>query len=236
MLKYKRILLKLSGEVLEGKQKFGIDQDALKYFVSEIKSAYDKGITIGIVIGGGNFIRGNQYVKNSIISKTDADYMGMLSTIINGIALRNALIHFGMPCKLVNSFPIEKIGEMYNQAKVEQYLKDKNIIVFTGGTSNPYFTTDSAAALRAIEIGADLLVKGTKVDGVFNADPMKDKNAKKYERISFDEVYKNNLKVMDLTAITLCKENNIPVAVYNVAKKGLLLELLEGKIIGTIVS
>lgn len=236
MLKYKKVLLKLSGEVLRGKQEFGIDQDALKYFVSEIKSAYDKGITIGIVIGGGNFIRGSQFNKDSIIPKTEADYMGMLSTIINGIALRNAFIHFGIPCKLVNSFPIEKIGEMYNQAKVEQYLKEKNIIIFTGGTGNPYFTTDSAAALRAIEIGADLLVKGTKVDGVFNADPMLDKNAKKYERISFDEVYKNNLKIMDLTAITLCKENNIRVAVYNVAKKGYLLELLEGKIIGTIVS
>jgi uridylate kinase len=236
MLKYKRILLKLSGEVLEGNQGFGIDQDALKYFVTEIKSAYDKGISLAIVIGGGNFIRGNQYVNNSMIPKTEADYMGMLSTVINGIALKNALIHYGLPCKLVNSFPIEKIGEMYNQSKVDQYLKDNNIIIFTGGTSNPYFTTDSAAALRAIEIGADLLVKGTKVDGVFNADPMKDKSAIKYEHITFDEVYKNNLKVMDLTAITLCKENHIPVAVYNVAKKGKLLELLEGKIIGTIVS
>jgi uridylate kinase len=236
MLKYKRILLKLSGEVLEGKQQFGIDQDALKYFVSEIKSAYDNGISISVVIGGGNFIRGNQFLYNSIIPKTEADYMGMLSTVINGIALKNALIHYGMPCKLVNSFPIEKIGEMFNQAKVEQYLKENNIIIFTGGTSNPYFTTDSAAALRAIEIGAELLVKGTKVDGVYNADPMIDANAKKYERISFDEVYKNNLKVMDLTAITLCKENNIQIAVYNASKKGQLLELLEGKIIGTIVS
>ena len=236
MLKYKRVLLKLSGEVLGGKQEYGIDQDALKYFVSEIKSAYDKGISIGIVIGGGNFIRGNQFVKDSIIPKTEADYMGMLSTVINGIALRNAIIYFGMPCKLINSFPIEKIGEMYNQANVEQYLNDKNIIVFTGGTSNPYFTTDSAAALRAIEIGADLLVKGTKVDGVYNADPMIDKNAIKYENISFDEVYKNDLKVMDLTAITLCKENNIKLAVYNVANKGQFLELLEGKIVGTIVS
>lgn len=236
MLKYKRVLLKLSGEVLGGKQEYGIDQVALKYFVSEIKSAYDKGITIGIVIGGGNFIRGSQYIKDSIIPKTEADYMGMLSTIINGIALRNALIHYGIPCKLVNSFPIEKIGEMYNQAKVEQYLNDKNILIFTGGTSNPYFTTDSAAALRAIEIGADLLVKGTKVDGVYSADPIIDKNATMYEKISFDEVYKHNLKVMDLTAITLCKENNIPVAVYNVSKQGQLLELLEGKNIGTIVS
>jgi uridylate kinase len=236
MLKYKRVLLKLSGEVLGGKQEYGIDQEALKYFVSEIKSAYDKGTTIGIVIGGGNFIRGNQYITDSIIPKTEADYMGMLSTVINGIALRNAFKHYGIPCKLVNSFPIEKIGEMYNQANVEQYLNDKNIIVFTGGTSNPYFTTDSAAALRAIEIGAELLIKATKVDGVFNADPVLDKNAKKFDKITFDEIYKNNLKVMDLTAITLCKENKIPLAVYNAGKKGQLVELLEGGNIGTIVS
>ena len=236
MLKYKKILLKLSGEVLEGKQGFGIDQDALKYFVSEIKSVYDKGITIGVVIGGGNFIRGNQYVNNNLIPKTEADYMGMLSTVINGIALKNALIHYGIPCKLINSFPIEKIGEMYNQSKVDQYLIENYVLIFTGGTGNPYFTTDSAAALRAIEIGADILVKGTKVDGVFDADPMKNHNAIKFEHITFDEVYKNNLNVMDLTAITLCKENKIPIAVYNVANKGQLLELLEGKIIGTIVS
>jgi len=236
MLKYKRVLLKLSGEVLGGKQECGIDQEALKYFVSEIKSAYDKGIIFGIVIGGGNFIRGNQFIKDSIIPKTEADYMGMISTVINGIALRNAFNHYGIPCKLVNSFPIEKIGEMYNQANVEQYLHDKNILIFTGGTSNPYFTTDSAAALRAIEIGADLLVKGTKVDGVYTADPVLDKNAVKYEKISYDEVYKHHLKVMDLTAITLCMENKIPVAVYNVNKTGQLLELLEGKNIGTIVS
>jgi uridylate kinase len=137
---------------------------------------------------------------------------------------------------LINSFPIEKIGEMYNQSKVDQYLIENYVLIFTGGTGNPYFTTDSAAALRAIEIGADILVKGTKVDGVFDADPMKNHNAIKFEHITFDEVYKNNLNVMDLTAITLCKENKIPIAVYNVANKGQLLELLEGKIIGTIVS
>jgi uridylate kinase len=236
MLKYKRILLKLSGEVLGGKQEYGVDQDALKYFVSEIKSVYDKGISVAIVIGGGNFIRGNQYLNNSIIPKTEADYMGMLSTVINGIALRNGLTHFGLPCRLINSFPVEKIGEMYNQTKVEQYLAENKILIFTGGTGNPYFTTDSAAALRAIEIGADLLVKGTKVDGVYSADPVIEKNAVRFNKISFDEVYKQNLKVMDLTAITLCMENKIPLAVYNVSKKGQLLQLLEGKNIGTIVS
>jgi uridylate kinase len=236
MLKYKRILLKLSGEVLEGNQGFGIDQDALNYFVSEIKSVYDEGTGVAVVIGGGNFIRGKQYIGNSMIPKTEADYMGMLSTIINGIALKNALIHSGIPSKLINSFPVEKIGEMYNQSKVEQYLEENFILIFTGGTSNPYFTTDSAAALRAIEIKADLLVKGTKVDGVYSADPMIDKNAIRYETISFDQVYEKNLKIMDLTAITLCKENHIPVAVFNVEKKGQLLSLMKGNNIGTIVS
>jgi uridylate kinase len=234
-MKYKRVLLKLSGEALSGKKEFGIDNDALRYFVSEIKSIVDRGVETAIVVGGGNLFRGSDLLSNHTVGKLRGDYMGMLATVINGIALHTAIEKSGMNCRLVTSFAIEKIGEVYNQDNVLSYLDDGNVVIFTGGTGNPFFTTDTAATLRAVEIGANLLLKGTRVDGIYSDDPEKNPQATKFDDITFDEVYQKNLKVMDLTSITLCKENDLPLVVFNINTKGNLQKIISGEKTGTFV-
>jgi len=235
-MKYKKILLKLSGEVLAGKNSFGIEENALMFYVNEISEIVEKGIQVAIVIGGGNIFRGASYSSAFNIDQPRADYMGMLATVINGIALNEAFRQKGFNCKHITAFEIQKIGEIYNHEKALQYFDSNNIIIFTGGTGNPLFTTDSAAALRAIELNCDLLIKGTKVDGVFSADPLKYQDAIKYNTASFDEVIEKNLKVMDTAAFALCREHKMPVVVYNANIKGNLLKIIESVKIGTLIS
>lgn len=234
-MKYKRILLKLSGEMIAGNKSFGIDNDSLYFFAEEIKSIYNKGIQLGVVIGGGNIFRGAELVLAGGIDKESCDYIGMMSTIINGIALQVALEKIGVPCKHITAFKIEKIGEPFNQAVVLNYLAEGKVLIFTGGTSNPYFTTDTAAALRAIEISAEAILKATKVDGVYSADPKKDLKATKYAVLSFDEAISKELKIMDLTAFTLCRENKMPLVVFDAHQKGNILRVIEKGDIGTLV-
>jgi len=234
-MKYKKILLKLSGEMLSGKQPFGIENDTLNFFTNEIKKVVDQGVKTGIVIGGGNIFRGSQLIESGFVDRAQGDYMGMLATVINGIALQTSFARAGIKSRHITSFPIEKVGEMYHQEKVLSYFEDNNVLIFTGGTSNPYFTTDSAAALRAIELNVDILLKGTKVDGVYNADPNKDPNAVKYEKVSFTEVLSKELKVMDMTDFALCRENNMPIIVFDAMKENNLIRVVEKSDIGTLV-
>lgn len=234
-MKYNRVLLKLSGEVLAGKQNFGVENQAIEYFTDEIKSVVDQNVELGIVIGGGNIFRGAELIKEGFIDRIRGDYMGMLATVINGIALQGTLEKKGVKAKLITAFEVQKVGEPYNQEKVNQYLNEGFVVIFTGGTSNPLFTTDSGAALRAIEINADVLLKGTKVDGVYSDDPMKNPDAIRYDEVSFKEVLDKELKVMDLTAFALCKENDMPIMVFDVGQKGNLLKAVQNKTIGTIV-
>ncbi len=228
-------MLKLSGEVLGGSQGFGIENQSLEFYTSEIAEAYHLGVKIALVIGGGNIFRGSQLIEKGTVDRVSGDYMGMLATVINGIALLNSLENRGIPAKLITAFPVSKIGEAYHQQKVMKYLKEGNIVIFTGGTSNPYFTTDSAAALRGAEIKADIIIKGTKVDGIYSDDPLKNPEAEFYAEISFNEVLEKGLKVMDLTAFTLCKEAGIPIAIYNSTIPGNLKKLLTGENIGSII-
>jgi uridylate kinase len=234
-MKYKRVLLKLSGEMLGGDKNFGIDTEALNYFTSEIKTVLDEGVQLGLVIGGGNIFRGAELLSDQLTDKLTGDYMGMLATVINGMAMQSAFIKMGITSRLITSFRIDKVGEIYNQQKVLKYLQEGNLVIFAGGTGNPYFTTDTAAALRAVEIKADLLVKGTKVDGVFTADPVKDKSAVKFDVISYNEILDQELGVMDMTAITLCKENAMPLIVLDINKKSNLYKALKGEAVGTTV-
>jgi uridylate kinase len=234
-MKYKRILLKLSGEMLSGNSPFGIEPEALNYFTSEIKDLTNQNIQVGVVIGGGNIFRGAELEKEKMTDKLKGDYMGMLATVINGIALQSAFEKLGVHTKLITSFRVDKIGEIYNQDKVLKYLEEGYLIIFSGGTGNPYFTTDTAAALRAVEMKADLLIKGTKVDGVFSADPVKDPSAIKFDKVSFNEVFEKQLGVMDMTAITLCRENKMSIVVFDIHKKGNLLKIIKGEKIGTLV-
>ena len=233
-MKLNRILLKLSGEALEGKQGYGIDPERLHDYAEEIKAAADKGLQIAIVIGGGNIFRGMQGT-NGGVGRVQGDYMGMLATVINSMALQNALENLGVKVKHLGGLAIDPLCEKMSREKAICYLDEGYIVMISGGTGNPYFTTDSASALRAVEIQADAILKGTRVDGVYTADPEKDKKAKKYETLSFDEAYEKNLKIMDLTAFTLCRENDIPVIVFNMNIKGNLLKLVQGKKTGTIV-
>ena len=233
-MKLKRILLKLSGEALEGKQGYGIDPGRLVDYAGEIKSAADKGLQIAIVIGGGNIFRGLQGTKYGI-DRVQGDYMGMLATVINSMALQDALQKMDLKVKHLGGIAVDPVCERMSRNKAIGYLEEGYIVMISGGTGNPYFTTDTASALRAVEIKADAILKGTRVDGVYTADPEKDKKAKKYETLSFDEAYKKGLKIMDLTAFTLCRENNLPVIVFNMNLKGNLLKLVQGKKIGTVV-
>lgn len=235
-MKYTRILLKLSGEALLGKKEFGIDSDVLEQYALEIKRAVDTGIQIAIVIGGGNIFRGVQGVQGGVVDRAQGDYMGMLATVINAMALQGALEKYGMKTRLMSAIKMEEICEPFIRRRAIRHLEKGRVVIFGAGTGNPYFTTDTAASLRAVEIEANVILKGTRVDGVYSADPEKDPNAEKFETISFTEVYKRGLNVMDLTAITLCQENNLPIIVFDMNRQGNLLELIKGNAVGTLVT
>lgn len=233
-MKYKRILLKLSGEALMGKKEFGIDQHLLAQYAAEIKTIVDKKVEVAIVIGGGNIFRGVQQ-EDTAIDRAQGDYMGMLATVINSMALQSALERVGVFTRLQSAIKMEQICEPYIRRRAVRHLEKGRVVIFGAGTGNPYFTTDTAASLRAIEIEADVILKGTRVDGIYNADPEKDKNAVKYETVTFDEVYKKGLKVMDMTAFTLCNENKLPIIVFDMNKPGNLLNVVKGDQVGTLV-
>lgn len=235
MIKYKRILLKLSGESLMGKQTYGIDPEVLANYSADIKEIWEKGVQVGIVIGGGNIFRGMQGTARGF-DRVRGDYMGMLATVINSLALQDALEKEGVPVKVLGGIGIDPLVENMSRHRAIQYLNDGKVVIISGGTGNPFFTTDSASALRGVEIAADLLLKGTRVDGVYTADPEKVPDAVKYEKVSFTEAYQKNLKIMDLTAFTLCSENNLPILVFDMNKKGNLLKVLENEKLGTLVA
>jgi len=234
-MKYNRILLKLSGEALMGSQQYGIDSSVLSNYALEIQSVVNSGCQVAIVIGGGNIYRGIQS-EESGFDRVQGDHMGMLATIINGMALQSALEALDIDTRLQTAINMEQIAEPYIRRRAMRHLDKKRVVIFGGGTGNPYFTTDTAAALRAIEIEADIILKGTRVDGVYSADPEKDPSAKRYDKISFDKVYDLSLKVMDLTAFTLCKENKLPINVFNINTKGNLMKVCDGLDVGTLVT
>jgi uridylate kinase len=232
---YKRVLLKLSGESLMGSKQFGIDNERINSYANQIKEIRELGHEIAIVIGGGNIFRGVQAEQGGM-DRTHGDYMGMLATMINSMALQSALESNGVKTRLQSAIEMKEIAEPFIRRKAVRHLEKGRVVIFGAGTGNPFFTTDSAASLRAIEINADVILKGTRVDGIYSADPEKDKNATKFDTISFDDVYKKGLTVMDLTAFTLCKENNLPIIVFDMDTIGNLQKVLEGKRIGTLVS
>ena len=233
-MKYKRILLKLSGESLQGDAGYGISPERLHSYAVQIKAVAQSGVQVGIVIGGGNIFRGLQGAKRGF-DRVKGDQMGMLATIINSLALQSALVGEGVKCKVLTSIRMEPIGEYYSKDKAVEYLESGAVVIIGGGTSNPYFSTDSASALRGIEIEADGFFKGTRVDGIYSADPEKDKTAVKFDDITFDEVYRRNLKIMDMTAFTLCKENSLNIVVFDMDTEGNLQKVLAGENIGTLV-
>jgi uridylate kinase len=233
--KFKRILLKLSGEALMGDLEFGIDSKILNQYAEEIKTIHSLGVQIGIVIGGGNIYRG---VENSSdgIDKVTGDHMGMLATVINALALQNTLEHHGMYTRCQTAIDMAKIAEPYIKRRAVRHLEKNRIVIFAAGTGNPYFTTDTAAVLRGIEIEADIIIKGTRVDGIYDSDPEKNPLAKHFPLINYDDVFRRNLKVMDMTSITLCKENRLPIGVFNMNIRGNLKRLIMGEQVGTIVT
>lgn len=231
---YKRVLLKLSGEALMGEKGYGIDPVATEFIASEIKKIVSLGVQVAIVIGGGNIFRGVEASAEGI-ERASADYMGMLATVINALALQNALEKLGLQTRVQSAIEMKALAESYIRRKAIRHLEKGRIIIFAAGTGNPYFTTDTAAALRAIEIGAEVILKGTKVDGVYTTDPIKDSAAKKFDIITHFDVLQYNLRVMDSTAITLCRENNIPIIVFNLRNKDSLKEIIYGKKVGTLV-
>ncbi len=231
-MKYKRILLKLSGEALLGKNTYGIDNERLLDYAKEIKELHSIGVEIAIVIGGGNIYRGLSGAQNGI-DRVQADYMGMLATVINGLALQNALESIDIPTRLQTAIKMESIAEPFIKRKATRHLEKGRVVIFGSGTGNPYFTTDSAAVLRAIEINADVILKGTRVDGIYNEDPEKNKEAVKFDDISFEETIKKGLKIMDTTAFTLSKENKLTIIVFDINIKGNLTKVVSGKKIGT---
>tara|TARA_B100001113_G_scaffold76757_1_gene60067 strand:+ start:639 stop:1346 length:708 start_codon:yes stop_codon:yes gene_type:complete len=234
-MKYKRVLLKLSGEALMGNQKYGIDSNTLSSYALEIQSIVQQGCELAIVIGGGNIYRGIQS-EESGFDRVQGDHMGMLATIINGMALQSALSSLNIETRLQTAIRMEQIAEPYIRRRAIRHLEKNRVVIFGGGTGNPYFTTDTAAALRAVEIEADTILKGTRVDGVYSADPEKDKNAIKFDHISFDKAYDLELKIMDLTAFTLCKENKLPINVFNMNIKGNLQKVCNGETVGTLIN
>ena len=234
-MKYNRILLKLSGEALLGKNSYGIDNDRLVIYAEEIKQIHEQGVEIAIVIGGGNIFRGLSGSKDGI-DRVQADYMGMLATVINGLALQNALENMDIPTRLQSAIKMESIAEPFIKRKATRHLEKGRVVIFASGTGNPYFTTDSAAVLRAIEINADVILKGTRVDGIYNEDPEKNKEAVKFDNISFEETIKKGLKIMDTTAFTLSKENELPIIVFDMNTKGNLTRVIMGEKVGTKVS
>jgi len=234
MLKYKRILLKLSGEALAGDKEFGFSDEVLESFAKQIKDVHDEGVQIAIVIGGGNIFRGLSGTEKGV-DRVAGDTMGMLATIMNGIALQNSIEAIGIPTRVLTSIQMPQIAEPYIRRRAIRHLEKGRVVIFAGGTGNPYFTTDSGGALRALEIGADLLAKGTKVDGIYDKDPMKFKDAVKYEEVTFEEAISKDLKVMDTAALSLCKENGLPIVVFNALESGNILKMAKGETIGTLV-
>jgi uridylate kinase len=232
--KYKRVLLKLSGEALMGDKEFGIDADVLKRYASEITSVNALGVQIGIVIGGGNIYRGVSHSTDGI-DKVTGDHMGMLATLINALALQSALEHEGLVTRLMSAIRMDVIAEPFIRRRAVRHLEKDRVVIFGAGTGNPYFTTDTAAALRAVEIEADAIIKGTRVDGVYDSDPERNPNAFRFTEISYLDVLKKDLKVMDMTAITLCKENNLPILVFNMNTPGNFKRLIMGEQVGTTV-
>jgi uridylate kinase len=234
MNQYKRILLKLSGESLMGNQNYGIDNSVLDEYASQIAEIKELGVQTAIVIGGGNIFRGLSGSAKGF-DRVKGDQMGMLATVINSLALSSSLRNHGVESRVFTAIRMEPVAEYYSRETAVKALQEGNVVIIAGGTGNPYFTTDTASALRAVETGADIMMKGTRVDGVYTADPEKDPAAVKFDKISFEEVYKRNLKVMDLTATTLCRENKMPILVFNMDKKGNLLKAVSGEKIGTMV-
>lgn len=231
---YNRILLKLSGEALMGEQNYGIDGDVVKFIAEEIKDALETGVTMGIVVGGGNIFRGvSESAKD--MDRVSADYMGMLATVINSLALQNALENIGVPTRVQTSIEMRQIAEPYIRRRAMRHLEKNRVVIFGAGTGNPYFTTDTTATLRASEINAQVVLKATKVDGVYTSDPKKNKDAVKYDKISYLDVLNKNLRVMDSTAISMCMDNKIPIIVFDLYGKGNLKKILSGEKIGTIV-
>ena len=234
-MKYKRILLKLSGEALMGERQYGIDPERLSDYAKEVKNIVDLGIEVAIVIGGGNIFRGLSGASNGM-DRVQGDYMGMLATIINGLALQSALEEAQLQTRLLTSIEMKQIAEPFIKRRAVRHLEKGRVVIFGGGTGNPYFTTDTAAVLRAIEINAEVIIKGTRVDGIYTSDPEKDKNATKFDSITFKEVMTKDLKVMDMTAFTLSEENDLPIIVFDMNKRGNLVKVISGENIGTLVN
>ena len=234
-MQYSRILLKLSGESLAGNGNQGISDSVLEEYSKQVIEVINKGCEVAIVIGGGNIFRGLSGTESGF-DRLKGDQMGMLATVINSLALEDAIIRLGYKAKVFTSIRMEPVGELYNRDKVLEAMKNKTVCILSGGTGNPFFTTDTAAALRAVEIGADVLLKGTRVDGVYTADPEKDPTARKFDKISFEEVIGRKLKVMDSTAFTMCRDNNMPLVVFDMNKPGNLNKLIDGDTIGTLVT
>jgi len=234
-MQYSRILLKLSGEALAGEKGHGISTDVLEEYAKQVIEVVQKGWEVAIVIGGGNIFRGLSGTKSGV-DRLKGDQMGMLATVINSLAFENAISRLGGKAKVFTSIRMEPVGELYNRDKVLEVMKNSTVCILSGGTGNPFFTTDTAAALRAVEIGADALLKGTRVDGVYTSDPEKDSTAEKFNEITFEEAINKRLKIMDSTAFTMCRENNMPVIVFDMNKYGNLKKLFDGNLIGTIVS
>lgn len=234
-MRYNRILLKLSGEALMGKQQYGIDADRLAEYADEIKAVVDQGVEVAIVIGGGNIFRGLAGASQGM-DRVQGDHMGMLATVINGLALQSALELKGVQTRLQSAIKINEVAEPFIRRRAIRHLEKGRVVIFGGGTGNPYFTTDSAAVLRAIEINADVILKGTRVDGIYTSDPEKDKNATKFDSLSFQEVLSKGLKVMDTTAFTLSQENELPIVVFDMNTQGNLMKIVSGENIGTVVN
>ncbi|MFM7764299.1 MAG: UMP kinase [Sphingomonadales bacterium] len=234
-MKYKRVLLKLSGESLQGDQQYGIDPKMLEQYAAEVKAAAEMGVEIAIVIGGGNIFRGLKGAQGGVVDRATGDYMGMLATMINAMALQGAFEKSGLVTRLLSAIKMEQISEPFIRRRAMRHLEKGRVVIFGAGTGNPYFTTDTAASLRAVEIEADVVIKGTRVDGIYSADPEKVPDAKKFDTISFKDVYDLGLEVMDMTAITLCQENKKPIIVFDMNKQGNFSRLLQGESVGTLV-
>ncbi len=235
-MKYKRVLLKLSGEALMGSMQYGIDPKILEQYAKDVKLVVDAGVEVAIVIGGGNIFRGIQGVAGGLVERAQGDYMGMLATVINSMALQGALEKIGMKTRLLTAIHMEQIAEPFIRRRAVRHLEKGRVVIFGAGTGNPYFTTDSAAALRSVEIEANLVLKGTRVDGIYTADPEKDPKATRFDKITFEKVYELGLNVMDMTAITLCQENKMPIVVFDMNKEGNFLRVCQGEDVGTTVS
>lgn len=235
-MKYKRVLLKLSGEALMGQKEYGIDPKILEQYAVDIKTVVDAGAEVAIVIGGGNIFRGVQGVQGGLVDRAQGDYMGMLATVINAMALQGALERVQVKTRLLSAIKMEQICEPFIRRRAMRHLEKGRVVIFGAGTGNPYFTTDTAASLRAVEIEANVVLKGTRVDGIYTADPEKDPKATRFEKISFTEVYEKGLNVMDMTAFTLCQENKLPIIVFDMNKRDNFLKVVQGENVGTLVS